>query len=115
MSKAITFIETSVFTKQFMAMASDDELVELQKRLIANPVAGALIIGTGGLRKIRLAIGNKGKSAGARVIYFIATEEIIYLVYAYPKSIKGNLSSEEKSSLKLLAQQLGEEDQHESL
>ena len=88
MTRAIEFIETSIFTKQITEIASDDELKDLQKELIANPDTGDLIVGTGGLRKIRMATGVRGKSGGARIVYFIATEEVIYLVLAYPKSTK---------------------------
>lgn len=110
MTRAIEFIETSIFTKQINEIASDDELKDLQKELIANPDAGDLIVGTGGLRKIRMATGVRGKSGGARIIYFIATDEVIYLVLAYPKSTKVSLSASEKASLKELTKKLkGEE------
>ncbi|BFM09261.1 type II toxin-antitoxin system RelE/ParE family toxin [Halioxenophilus aromaticivorans] len=108
MTKAIEFIETSIFTRQIKELATD-ELRELQTELIANPTTGALIVGTGGLRKIRLATGGKGKSGGSRIIYFVATEEVIYLVLAYPKSTKETLSSADKAALKSLVKQLKEE------
>lgn len=73
MSHAIEFIETPTFTRQIQSMATDDELKELQRTLIAQPDKGDLIQGTGGLRKIRMALGQKGKRGGARVIYFLAT------------------------------------------
>ena len=70
---------------------------------------GDLIQGTGGLRKIRMALGNQGKSGGARVIYFLATAERVYLILAYPKSVKDNLTPTEKATLKTLTHQLKEE------
>jgi hypothetical protein len=105
-SHAIEFIETPVFTRQIKAIATDDELKELQIELIATPDKGDIIQGTGGLRKVRIATGGKGKSGGARVIYFLATKEIIYLVLAYPKSTKDSLSDEEKAELKKLTKVL---------
>lgn len=102
MSNAIEFIETSIFTKQIKALATDDELRALQAELIAQPEKGDLIQGTGGLRKIRMATGQQGKSGSARVIYFLATAEIIYLVLAYAKSEKESLTSAEKAELKRL-------------
>lgn len=56
-----------------------------------------------------MATGNQGKSGSARVIYFLATAEVIYLVMAYPKSEKDSLTNAEKAQLKLLTQQLEEE------
>ncbi|HAT1543993.1 type II toxin-antitoxin system RelE/ParE family toxin [Aeromonas hydrophila] len=102
MSNSIEFIETSIFTKQIKALATDDELRALQAELIAQPEKGDLIQGTGGLRKIRMATGQQGKTGSARVIYFLATAEMIYLVLAYAKSEKESLTAAEKAELKRL-------------
>lgn len=109
MSHAIEFIETTIFTRQIKQIATDDELRELQKELIESPDKGDLIQKTGGLRKIRMATGNQGKSGSVRVIYFLATSEVIFLVMAYPKSTKDSLTDAEKTVLKKLAQQLKNE------
>lgn len=106
MSHAIEFVETSIFTKQIKKLATDDELKELQRELIAQPEKGELIQDTGGLRKVRMAVGNQGKSGSLRVIYFLAHAEKIYLVLAYPKSAKDSLSQSEKAELKQLTKRL---------
>ena len=103
---AIEFIETSLFTRSIHQIATDDELRALQNDLIANPTKGDLIQGTGGLRKVRMATRGQGKSGSARVIYFLATAETIYLVLAYAKGEKESLTQAEKASLKQLTQQL---------
>jgi len=108
-SHAIEFIETTMFTRQIKQIATDDELKELQKELIESPDKGDLIQKTGGLRKIRMATGNQGKSGSARVIYFLATAEVIYLVMAYPKSTKDSITDAEKAELKKLTQRLKDE------
>jgi len=105
-SHAIEFIETSIFTRQIKALATDDELKALQVELIAQPEKGDLIQGTGGLRKVRMATGQQGKSGSARVIYFLATAEVIYLVLAYAKNEKESLTAAEKADLKKLTQLL---------
>jgi hypothetical protein len=97
-----------MFTRQIKQIATDEELRELQKTLIESPDKGDLIQKTGGLRKVRMATGNQGKSGSARVIYF-ATAEVIYLVMAYPKSTKDSLTDAEKAALKTLTQQLKDE------
>ncbi|MBT0726846.1 type II toxin-antitoxin system RelE/ParE family toxin [Rosenbergiella australiborealis] len=109
MSHAIEFIETSLFTRQIRAIATDSELKDLQSELIESPDKGDLITGTGGLRKIRMATGNQGKSSSARVVYFLATEEVIYLVMAYSKSAKESLTEAEKAELKKLTKRLNDE------
>lgn len=71
--------------------------------LAETPEKGALIVGGGGIRKIRLALGNRGKSAGARVIYTIfEIEEELYLLDAYSKSEQANISKAEINNLKKL-------------
>lgn len=115
MSQAIVFIETSIFTRQIKQIATDDELRVLQRTLIESPDKGDLIQKTGGLRKIRMATGSQGKSGSARVIYFLATEDVIYLVMAYPKNVKDSLTDAEKAELKKLTRQLKDEVQYEFL
>lgn len=100
MSHGIKFIETSIFTRQIKQIATDEELRILQNELIGRPEKGDIIKGTGGIRKMRMAIGSQGKSGSARVIYFLATKEIIYLIMAYPKNMKDSLTDEEKIALK---------------
>ncbi|WP_232502095.1 addiction module toxin RelE [Treponema vincentii] len=64
------FIETPSFTKRWFALGfNDDDLAELQQFLIKNPEAGDVMIGTGGLKKIRFAFQGRGKSGSARVCY----------------------------------------------
>ncbi|NUU67283.1 type II toxin-antitoxin system RelE/ParE family toxin [Enterobacteriaceae bacterium BIT-l23] len=103
------FIETSMFTRQIKQIATDDELMALQRELIAFPDRGEVIQQTGGLRKIRMATGAQGKSGGARVIYFLATREIVWLIMAYPKNVKDSLTDAEKAALKKLTWQLKNE------
>ncbi|WP_061709497.1 type II toxin-antitoxin system RelE/ParE family toxin [Pseudenterobacter timonensis] len=100
MSHAIEFIETLLFTRQIKCIATDDELKELQKELIARPDKGDLIQHTGGLRKIRMSAGSRGKRGGGRVIYFLATKEVIFLLMAYSKSTRDRLTDKEKGELK---------------
>lgn len=106
MSHAIEFVETPVFSKQIKELATDDELKDLQVELIAQPEKGDVIKDTGGLRKIRMAVGNKGKSGGIRVLYVLTHVDKIFLVLAYPKSAKDSLTNEEKAMLRKLVQLL---------
>lgn len=103
MCHAIEFIETPLFTRQIKQIATDDELRVLQRELIAFPDQGDIIQHTGGLRKIRMAIGDQGKNGSARVIYLLATAEIVWFLLAYQKSSKENLSRAELAELKKLA------------
>ncbi len=67
---SMIFKETSVFTRQISKLISDDAYREFQQALIFNPIAGDLIKGSGGLRKIRWRSATGGKRGGIRVIYY---------------------------------------------
>lgn len=78
----------------------DEELRQLQEELWENPKAGAVLRGTGGLRKYRIAFPGRGKSGGGRVAYVDFTvHETIYLITAYPKSEKDNLTGKERNEI----------------
>lgn len=47
---------------------TDESLRELENILLENPKSGDAIQGTGGIRKIRIPLDNKGKRGGGRVI-----------------------------------------------
>ena len=51
----ISFIETKLFTRLVQEYLSDDEYLRLQQVLLADPEAGAIIPGSGGVRKLRWA------------------------------------------------------------
>ncbi|NQZ32649.1 MAG: type II toxin-antitoxin system RelE/ParE family toxin [Oceanospirillaceae bacterium] len=99
----LVFKETDIFTKLITQLLSDDEYKELQEHLIERPDVGAVIEGTGGLRKVRWAAKGGGKSGGVRIIYYWITEDHqIYMLLAYPKSKQDNLTATQKKVLKAL-------------
>ena len=49
----ISFVETKLFTRLLQDYLSDDQYSQLQQALIADPQAGSIIPGTGGVRKLR--------------------------------------------------------------
>src|SRR5512142_1855389 len=94
------FVETPLFTAQIKALVSDEEYAAFQRELAADPEAGDVIAGTGGLRKIRTAAKGKGKRGGARVIYFyFVAKNRIAMLLAYPKGVKDDLTVREKRIL----------------
>src|SRR5687768_5114165 len=94
------FIETPVFTADVKSLLPDDRYTELQLALAARPMAGDLIPGTGGLRKIRWALPGQGKRGGARVIYYwrVSQSQILMLAI-YGKGTKDDLTATEKRLL----------------
>ncbi len=67
-----TFIELPAFERTRKDYLDDEAYRLLQLELMDNPSAGAVIEGTGGLRKLRQADPRrgKGKRGGLRVIYY---------------------------------------------
>lgn len=98
------FVETSLFTTALARYLSDEEYREFQAHLMAHPDAGALIRGSGGIRKVRWGAGGRGKSGGVRVIYYWAVAAAhIYLLTIYAKSERSDI---DKATLRRIAGKL---------
>jgi hypothetical protein len=94
------FRELKEFTKQISKLSTDDELYNLQVELYNDPEKGTVIKGTGGARKVRMAVRSKGKSGGNRVIYYWHDEDdVIWMLKAYAKKDKANISGSETNDL----------------
>jgi hypothetical protein len=88
----ISFVETKLFTRLVQEYLSDDEYSELQRALIANPETGAVVPGSGGIRKLRWGVAGRGKRGGIRVIYFLRTRQgQIWMLTLYPKNVAENI------------------------
>lgn len=83
----------------------DDEYSNLQLALVRRPDWGNVITGSGGLRKLRWAGSGRGKRGGLRVIYYWQTADgRIWMLLAYPKSERDDLSRDEIKQLKRLVE-----------
>ena len=71
----MVIIETSVFTRQVQNLLNDNEYRRLQIALVQRPDLGDVIIGSGGLRKVRWGAQGRGKRGGARIIYYWAVKQ----------------------------------------
>lgn len=87
-----TFVETQIFTAEADRIWSEEERGEFFSWLAANPQAGDVVQGTGGLRKVRWSRAGMGKRGGVRVIHFNRLENgVIHLLLIYTKSVRGNI------------------------
>jgi len=89
MNPPLTFVESAAFTDLWQAYLDDDQLLLLQRALLADPSAGDPMPGYGVLRKLRIADPRRasGKRGGYRVIYMhTPTAHRIDLIAVYPKS-----------------------------
>ena len=103
-----SFIELPIFKSRWEALGlNEKDLLRLQVELLADPKAGDVMQGTGGVRKMRFAFEHRGKSGGVRVIYVdFEVYEKIYLLTAYTKNEKENLTKKERNEIKQLIEVL---------
>ncbi len=103
-----TFVELPTFRSRWKSMGlGDDDLKRLQEELLADPGVGAVMRGTGGVRKMRFAFEQRGKSGSVRVIYVdFEVYEKIFLITAYPKNEKDDLSDSERNEIRQMIRAL---------
>ena len=91
---------------------SPDDIESLVDYLSSNPDAGDEMVGTGGCRKLRWAVrgNNKGKSGGVRTITLFSGDNLpVFLITAFGKGQKVNLSKGERNDLKKLSDKIVQE------
>ena len=105
------FVYTKPFLVCWKAMGlSVEDTKELEMILLNNTEQGDKIPGMDGARKLRIQLEGRGKRGGARVIYIdILTKERLYFLFAYPKNVQEDLTSEQKKQLRLLIEAIKEE------
>ena len=78
--------ETPIFIRYASEIWSEVERQEFITFIAANPEAGAGILGSGGCRKVRWTRPGIGKRGGARVVYFVAIDDVVWLLIVYTKA-----------------------------
>ncbi len=100
------FVETPVFTAAITSLLSDEEYRQLQLALLIRPEQGALIRGSGGLRKLRWGARGRGKRGGVRVIYYWHPgERSLYMLLVYAKAQQDDLTPAQLRVLRHLVQE----------
>jgi len=109
----ITVVETASFVADAKVCLTNDERIEAINMIAANPECGDIVSGGGGIRKVRFAIGGRGKSGGVRIIYYFHNERVpVFLLAVFAKNEQSNLTRAETNLLgnaaKMLARTYGE-------
>ncbi len=93
-------VRTKRFQKDIKRIgASASDIAAVEGAIVANPIAGAVIPGLGGVRKIRFGIGSKGKRGGGRAIYFLAlSQDAVLMLFAYAKNEQKDLTSDQRKA-----------------
>jgi hypothetical protein len=103
-----TVIEVPEYVKQVNILIDKQSQINFIEYIAGHPLDGDLIPGTGGARKIRWqGAKHKGKSGGIRVIYFFHDRNTpIFLLTAYGKGVRANLSNQEKNELRKILRRI---------
>ncbi len=97
-------------TKSFKVAAEDAGMSRIEVDAVVDvlaqdPVAGDVMQGTGGCRKLRFAGKGKGKSGGFRVVTFFTGPDLpVFLITVFGKNERANLSKAERNALADLAE-----------
>src|SRR3954462_1949196 len=81
----LEFIHLPTYRRSAEALLDDEGQREIEAALCADPSLGAVIAGTGGVRKLRVALPGTGKSGGVRPIYFYRQSRGRIYNFALPK------------------------------
>ena len=82
-----TFVETRLFTRLVADYLDEVEYSAVQEAIAANPDAGAVSPGSGGIRKLRWGQPGRGKRGGIRIIYYVKrTGGVIWMLTIFAKN-----------------------------
>jgi hypothetical protein len=99
--------ETALFVRQAATLWDEGEREAFVDFIAANPEDGDVIPDTGGVRKVRWAIGGTGKRGGARVVYYFRNvDRPLYLLMVYAKARREDLTPDEKRAVRKLVAML---------
>lgn len=76
-----------------------EDMQNVELSILTAPEAHPIIKGLRGVRKARIALHGRGKSGGGRVIYYVAVKSTIYMMTAYPKNERDDLSNDQRKSI----------------
>ena len=107
----LEFVYLPLFERTRKGVLSDEEVKAVEDELLGNPRAGVVMVNTGGVRKVRAAQEQRGKSGSARVAYLYVEEQAtVYFILAFPKNVQGSLTAEQKKQVRALVAQIKAED-----
>ena len=86
-------METKLFTELVTDYFTDEEYATLQNAIVANPEAGDVIRGSGGVRKLRWGVAGRGKRGGVRIIYYLRLRQgLVWMLTMYAKNEVDSIS-----------------------
>lgn len=99
----VSVVETPEFLAAAQRIMDEDERGLLVDYLARNPLAGDIIPGTGGVRKLCWGLEGRGKRGGARVLYYYHGDAMpVFALTAYAKNERADLSQAEWNNFRRL-------------
>lgn len=101
---AVKIVRTALYIRSLKKLgARAAEIAALEASVSANPLAGDVIPGLGGVRKMRFAMAGKGKRGGGWAIYYAVWRgKTVFMIWAYSKSVQEDLSSAQRQMVMTL-------------
>ena len=95
-----TVVETAEFLARSSKLMSDEQRAQVVEMLARNPECGEIMQGTGGVRKVRVALAGRGKSGGARVIYYFHSERLpLFALTVFAKNERSDLTAAQRNAM----------------
>lgn len=106
----VHFVRLRTFERTARGLLSDEDERQIEQDIAEDPEAAPIITATGGVRKIRGRLGQHGKRGGVRILYlYVAAKETVYLLLAFPKNVRENISNAEKRTIRAMVERLRDE------
>lgn len=107
MRRPISVVEFAGYRRRATELLTEDEQHAVVDLLAYEPTCGDLIVGAGGLRKVRIGREGIGKRGGARVVYYFHDADFpILLLALYAKNEKSDLTPREKKEFGALIKEI---------
>jgi hypothetical protein len=95
-----TVVETVPYLADASRLFTDEERASIIDMVSADPLAGIVVPGTGGVRKLRVAASGRGKRGGARIIYLFGGVNVpVFLLAVFAKNEKSDLTQAQRNGL----------------
>jgi hypothetical protein len=95
-----TVVETVPYLADASRLFTDEERASSIDMVSADPLAGIVVPGTGGVRKLRVAASGRGKRGGARIIYLFGGVNVpVFLLAVFAKNEKSDLTQAQRNGL----------------
>jgi hypothetical protein len=94
-----TVVETAEFLARSSKLMTDEQRSEIVEMLARDPECGEIMQGTGGVRKVRVPLAGRGKSGGARVIYYFHSDRLpVFVLTVFAKNEMANLTPAQRNA-----------------